>query len=179
MKSPLFRLLSLLVLPWAVYGQSDPVMIRLVNPLDEPEFYCIDIPGFGNNVRLDAPLMAHTLKRFGAADEMWVMNYPAEGQIYSPEYDLCIEVARAATGAQILLKKPSDSPLQRFELTAKGTLILKSHPEFGFAVAAGEGTKAGGRSHLRRDMDLQKLSETNSALTAWKLVTSAASWPGN
>ena len=123
--------------------------------------------------------MAHTLKRFGSADEMWVMNYPAEGQIYAPEYERCIEVESATSGAKIRLKKPSDSPLQRFELTDKGTLVLKAHPELGFAVAVGEGTKAGGRSHLRRDMNLKKLSETDKKLSAWKLVTSADTWPEN
>jgi len=83
MNSLLLRFLSLLVLPCSIYAQSDEVMIRLVDPLDEPEFYCIDIPGFGKNVQLEAPLMAHTLKRFGAADEMWIMNFPNKGQIYS------------------------------------------------------------------------------------------------
>lgn len=178
MKSSLFRLLSLLVLPCTIFGQSGQVMIRLVDPLDEPEFYCIDIPGYGRNVQLEAPLMAHTLKRFGSDDEMWIMNYPAEGQIYSSATERCIEVESATSGAKLRLKKPSDSPLQRFDLTDKGTLVLKAHPELGVAVAAGKGTKAGGRSHLKRDMNLKTLSETDQVLTKWKLVTSAATWPG-
>ena len=89
-------------------------MIRLVDPLDEPEYYCVDIPGFRQNVQLKAPLMAHTLKRFGSADEMFIMDYPKEGQIYAAEYDLCIEAAGTKVGAKLLLKKPGDSPLQRF-----------------------------------------------------------------
>ena len=179
MKSYLLLLLSLLVLPCIIYGQTDEVMIRLVDPLDEPEFYCIDIPGYGRNVQLEAPLMAHTLKRFGAADEMWIMNYPSEGQIYAKAYERCIEVVSANAGAQLRLRKPSDSSLQRFELTEKGSLVLSAHPELGVAVAAGKGTQAGGPSHLRRDMSLQKLSETEQALATWKLVTSAATWPNN
>jgi hypothetical protein len=179
MKSFLFTLLSLLVLPCSIYGQSDQVMIRLVDPLDEPEFYCIDVPGYGRNVKLEAPLMAHTLKRFGSADEMWIMNYPGEGQIYAKAYERCIEVASTTSGAQLRLKKPSDSPRQRFELTDKGTLVLAAHPELGVAVAAGKGTKAGGPSHLRRDINLKKLSEIDQALATWKLVSSAATWPEN
>lgn len=179
MKSLLFRFLSLLVLPCVMFAQSDPVMIRLVDPLDEPEFYCIDVPGYGRNVKLEAPLMAHTLKRFGSADEMWVLNYPSEGQIYSPEYELCIEVTSASSGAELLLRKPSDSLLQRFNLTDNRTLVIVGHPELGVAVAAGKGTKAGGPSHLRRDMNLKKLSEVDPALATWKLVTSADTWPEN
>ena len=177
MNSLLLRFLSLLVLPCSIYAQSDEVMIRLVDPLDEPEFYCIDIPGFGKNVQLEAPLMAHTLKRFGAADEMWIMNFPNKGQIYSKPYERCIEAESATSGAKLRLKKPSDSPLQRFDLTKKGMIVLKAHPELGLAVAAGEGTKAGGRSHLRRDLSLKTVGETDQKLAKWKLVTSAATWP--
>ncbi len=166
-----------LLFPNTVLGESSPVMIRLVDPLDEPEFYCVDIPGFRQNVQLQAPLMAHTLKRFGSADEMWTMDYPSEGQIYASEYGLCIEAASAEPGAALLLKEPSDSPLQRFKFTESGYIALVGNPDLGFAVVEGAGTKAGGPSHLRRDLSLNTLSETDSALTKWKLVKSAASWP--
>ena len=160
-----------------IVAEPDPVMIRLVDPLDEPEFYCVDIPGFRQNVQLQAPLMAHTLKRFGSADEMWTMDYPSKGQIYASEYGLCIQAASAKQGATLLLKEPSDSSLQRFKLTKEGALVLVDHPGLGFAVAGGEGSKAGGPSHLRRDMRLGRLSDTDATLTSWKLVESADSWP--
>ena len=160
-----------------IVAEPDSVMIRLVDPLDEPEFYCVDIPGFRQNVQLQAPLMAHTMKRFGSADEMWTMDYPSEGQIYAREYGLCIQAASAKQGATLLLKEPSDSPLQRFKFTKEGALVLVDHPGLGFAVAGGEGSKAGGPSHLRRDMRLGRLSDTDATLTSWKLVESADSWP--
>ena len=160
-----------------IVAEPDPVMIRLVDPLDEPEFYCVDIPGFRQNVQLQSPLMAHTLKRFGSADEMWTMDYPSKGQIYASEYGLCIQAASATPGATLLLKEPSDSPLQRYKLTKEGALVLVDHPELGFSVAGGEGSKAGGPSHLRRDMRLGRLSDTDATLTSWKLVESADSWP--
>ena len=152
-------------------------MIRLVDPLDEPEFYCVDIPGFRQNVQLKAPLMAHTLKRFGSADEMWLMDNPSKGQILASEYGLCIEAASATAGAALFLKEPSKSSLQRFTLTEEGFLILTDHPEFGFAIDAGMGAKAGGASHLRRDLSLKSLTKSEAALTRWKLVKDAASWP--
>ena len=83
------------------------VMIRLVAPLDEPEFYCVDIPGYGPGVQLDSPLTGHTLKAFGSADEMWVMDHPKKGQIYAPAYKLCIQAQRAKAGASLMLKPPA------------------------------------------------------------------------
>ena len=175
---PILSLLQLLLsFTNNIVAEPDPVMIRLVDPLDEPEFYCVDIPGFRQNVQLQAPLMAHTMKRFGSADEMWTMDYPSEGQIYAREYGLCIQAASAKQGATLLLKEPSDSPLQRFKFTKEGALVLVDHPGLGFAVAGGEGSKAGGPSHLRRDMRLGRLSDTDATLTSWKLVESADSWP--
>ncbi len=172
---PLFA--WLLLFPNAVLGESSPVMIRLVDPLDEPEFYCVDIPGFRQNVQLQAPLMAHTLKRFGSADEMWAIDYPSEGQIYASEYGLCIEAASAEPGAALLLKEPSDSPLQRFSFTENGYIALAGNPNLGFSVGKDAGTETGGPSHLRRDLSLNSLSETDPSLTKWKLVKSAKSWP--
>ena len=165
------------LIPLAIYGESSPVMIRLVDPLDEPEFYCVDIPGFRQNVQLKAPLMAHTLKRFGSADEMWTMDYPNKGQIYASVYSLCIEATSAESGATLILKEPSDSPLQRFAFTDEGFIVLKSHSKLGFAVAPGKGDKAGGPSHLRRDMSLTDIEKIDTSLKTWKLVTSADSWP--
>ena len=165
------------LIPLAIHGESSPVMIRLVDPLDEPEFYCVDVPGFRQNVQLKAPLMAHTLKRFGSADEMWTMDYPNKGQIYASEYGLCIEAASAESGAALMLKEPSDSPLQRFVFTEEGFILLKSHLKLGFAVAPGKGDKAGGPSHLRRDMSLMDIAKIDTALKTWKLVKSADRWP--
>ena len=50
-------------------------LIQLIDPLDEPQFYCVDVPGFQNRVNLDAPLMAHTRKP-GAAVELFTPDRP-------------------------------------------------------------------------------------------------------
>lgn len=153
------------------------VMIRLTDPLDEPEFYCLDVPGHGPKVQLDTPLTAHTMKAFGSADEMWVLNYPAAGQIYAPAYKRCIEAEHAKAGASLYLKQPGDSPLQRFALTKKGTIVLAEHTDLGFAVAPGAGEPTGGPSHLFRKLGLVNLAETPEKLTRWKLVEDAGRWP--
>ena len=50
-------------------------LIQLIDPLDEPQFYCVDVPGFRSRVNLDAPLMAHTCEP-GAADELFTPDHP-------------------------------------------------------------------------------------------------------
>ena len=39
----------------------------LRDPLDEPEFYCVDVAGFGSNLNLNAPLPIHSGLHAGAA----------------------------------------------------------------------------------------------------------------
>ena len=60
----------------------------LRDPLDEPEFYCVDVAGFGNNLNLNSPLQAHTYKP-GADDELFIFNHPTPGQFYMEAYDVC------------------------------------------------------------------------------------------
>ena len=55
-----------IALPLAVFAADDSGdFVRLVAPLDEPEFYCFDLAGWGKNLRLDDPLQTHTCKARG------------------------------------------------------------------------------------------------------------------
>ncbi len=133
----------------------------LADPLDEPEFYCVDVAGFGAGLNVDAPLQAHTCKP-GADDEMFAFNLPSEGQIYLVEHDRCIE----ADGTSLYVRPCSESPLQRFVYGADGTLRLDGEDTC-LAVAGGDGEPAGGRSHVRRDLLMQPCSEAAPALSQW------------
>jgi len=52
-------------------------LIQLQNPLDEPEFYCVDVPGAGLSLNLQSALQAHTCKLTAAEDETFTFNYPS------------------------------------------------------------------------------------------------------
>ena len=54
-------------------------LVQLVDELDEPEYYCVDVPGFGASLNLGSPLTAHTCKP-GADDEMFAVDRPRAGQ---------------------------------------------------------------------------------------------------
>ena len=140
-------------------------LIQLADPLDEPEFYCVDVPGFGARLNLEAALMAHTCKP-GADDEMFAVNRPLPGNLSTPAYELCLEADRATGAAQLHLQECSDSALQRFEYQAGGLLVL-SGTELCVAVAPEAGRPTGGPSHLRRDLALRRCSATEPALTKW------------
>ena len=133
----------------------------LADPLDEPEFYCVDVAGFGASLNVNGPLQAHTCKP-GADDEMFAFNHPADGQLYLVEHDRCIE----ADGTSLYVRPCSESPLQRFVYGGEGTLRL-ADDNVCLTVADGSGEPAGGRSHVRRDLLLQSCGEAGPALSRW------------
>lgn len=135
----------------------------LQDPLDEPEFYCVDVAGFGSNLNLNAPLQAHTCKP-GADDELFIFNSPGPGQFFMDAYDVCLE----ASDGVLYVRPCSDSQQQRFKLSNDGILRLQDS-DLCVAVQAGEGQPAGGRSHVRRDLLLQNCADVAQNLARWIL----------
>ena len=149
----------------------DRVFIQLTDPLDEPEYYCVDVPGAGRGVRLQSALQAHTCKALAtAADELFTMNHPNEGQIYMGAYDLCVEAEGARAGSSLRLKPCSDSPLQLFALD-NDLIRLGGEAKDGLclAVAPGSGIPTGGPSHLRRGLTLEACGTIDPTLARWSV----------
>ena len=152
---------------------SDPAsagLIQLQNPLDEPEYYCVDVPGAGPSLNLQGALQAHTCKLSAAEDETFTFNYPSVGQIYMEAYQLCVEADGVEAGAELRLQECADQPRQRFvykdvqiRLRDAGAEILC------LAIAPGAGTPTGGPSHLRRDLGLRPCGEIEAALSEWEI----------
>ena len=77
-----------------------PTLIQLIDPLDEPEYYCVDVPGFRANLNLEGALTAHTCKP-GADDELFTVGHLSPGRLYMPAYDRCVAAESASAGSSI------------------------------------------------------------------------------
>ena len=139
-------------------------LIQLIDPLDEPEYYCIDVTGFGFDVLLNDPLQAHTCKRTQFEDELFSYGQPSGGQLYMEEYRRCMEAGAAESGASLYVSLCSESPLQEFAYKLDGSLrLVDGGGSLCVAIALGEGQSAGG-FYLRRELSLQKCAETERSL---------------
>ena len=145
--------------------QAKATLVQLADPLDEPEFYCVDVPGFGASLNLDAALMAHTCKP-GADDEIFVVGQPGPGNLSMPAYNRCMEAEGAEPQAQLHLQECSGSAMQQFDFDADGALTL-SGTDLCVAVSPEDGEPTGGPSHVRRDLLLLDCAEANPALSRW------------
>lgn len=148
-------------------------LLRLADNLDDPQGYCVDVAGFGANIRLDAPLQAHTCKP-GANDQLFAPLWPAEnGGFRLVEYQRCLAVSEMESRATLVVSDCNiDVENQRIVLNREGHLLLASvvGSKLCVGVASGKGEPAGGRSHLRRDLALYDCDGADPSLIRWELV---------
>ncbi len=144
------------------------VQVRLVDALDEPEFYCLDLSGWGDHLKLDDPLQAHTCKTRGGDDQMFSIE---DGKILVGETGRCLQVAvssgKALAGSAILARTCSDSPMQAFTLEEDGRISVVGSD---LCVAAGtESTDASGPSHVWRVLSVQRCDSVAVELMTWQV----------
>lgn len=149
----------------------DHVFIQLTDPLDEPEYYCLDVPGAGPGVRLESDLQAHTCKPIAtAADELFTIDHPNPGQIYMEAYDLCVEAEGARNGSPLRLQACSTSLNQIFDF-GDNLIRLSGRriEDLCVAIAPGAGIPTGGPSHLRRALTLEGCDTIDPKLIRWSI----------
>jgi hypothetical protein len=144
------------------------VQVRLVDPLDEPEFYCLDLSGWGEHLKLDDPLQAHTCKTRGGDDQMFAIK---DGKILVGETDRCLQVAvssgKALAGSALLARTCSDSAMQAFTFEEDGRISVTGSD---LCVAAGdESTDASGPSHVWRVLSVERCDSVATELMTWQV----------
>ena len=163
----LLAVLTLLLVQPLPAQAPDGDFIRLIAALDEPEFYCLDLAGWGKNLQLDDPLQTHTCKNRGAQDQMFHFE---DGRLKASLYDRCVQAAGSSgvtlAGSAILARPCSDSPLQDFMLGDDGRIRMG---DSGYCLAAGENsTEASGPSHLWRTLTVVNCDSARADLTTWQ-----------
>ncbi len=141
-------------------------LIQLIDPLDESDFYCVDVPGFGATLRLDAELIAHTCKPGPMEDE--VFSFDADTGMFSmPAYDMCMQADTATAGSLLHLAECTGDALQRFQLQQDESIRLQD-TELCLTVAGGESLPAG-ELYVQRSMTLESCVTDTPHLAQWQL----------
>ncbi|MDG2089483.1 MAG: RICIN domain-containing protein [Arenicellaceae bacterium] len=143
-------------------------LVRLVDPLDEPEFYCLDLSGYGDHLKLEDPLQAHTCKGESPADQLFTA---VDGKITVGDTDRCLQVAVSSgepmAGVSIIARACSSTSYQALNLEANGQIKLG---ETNLCLAAGtESTAASGPSHIWRVLSVQDCESVESARSTWQV----------
>ncbi len=120
-----------------IAAAADGGYLRTAVPMDEPRGYCLDVAGFGDNVRTDEPLRTHTCK-YGEdnIDQLFQWVDFETGHIVMPAYNRCLATESLVAGAQVFVEECVDTALQAWTFVPNGNLVLRAKPEL--CLTAGE-----------------------------------------
>ena len=127
-------LTGLLALCSSAAVNAEPALLRAVHSLDEPRGYCLDIPGAGPTLNLEAPLQAHTCKEQASIDDQ-LFEMTAE-QIRT--HDRCLTAEALEAGSALVLRSCADSRQQRWRFV-DGRMTPAARRELCVALAAVRG----------------------------------------
>ena len=151
------------------------VEIQLVDKLDEPRGFCIDIRGHKERAKVNRGLQAHTCYsyqgQFGV-DQAFDEKLIRKGKFYLPAFDVCMEAGGSVAGSRLNLKACNDTDEQRFLFTANGQIKLISNNELCLAIDASASKQGGGGTplHLLRSLSLTNCEKSGARYTTWRMV---------
>ena len=148
----------------------------LTDALDAPKRYCLDLEGYAFITDLDAPVIVHSCKEGFFKDGTWMVDYPQPGQIYLPEYELCVAAESAQEDANVILQSCSDAPSQHFIFRDDGKVEVTSDSPEKFCLAVGETSRPTG-NNLRRQTRMTSCDGTNESFTQWILPREGQVYP--
>jgi hypothetical protein len=160
-----------LIISSLVYAQNDAAsgdFVRLIAPLDEPEFYCLDLAGWGDHVQLDDPLQTHTCKIRGGGDQMFFFE---DNRLKVAGFDRCVQIAGSSgvtlMGSSVLARACSDNALQELSIDEEGYIHIG---DTDYCLGTGsESAEAAGPSHMWRTLIAVHCGTTPAEMVTWQV----------
>lgn len=160
--------------------------VQLVSFLDEPDGYCLDVPGPAHAVMLNLPLVAHTCHPDPFEDQVFTFDSGGTGEIiwYGQPEPLCFTADSASELSNLNLRACEQSSLQVFDLVRKGEFQLRNTnlcvqverrgPASRQPVEEGQDAYGRGRSvnaqytHLMRFLELRECGTGDPTMSRWR-----------
>ena len=156
---------------WAVTDGPDDVYIRVSEQLDEWRYYCLDIPG-NNDDFVGVQLNVHTCKEGMAhRDTIFSNDRTASGDIYMPDYDLCVEPVAQEAGSPIQLANCTGDLRQKWDFGSNNiSPLVNSGLCLTVSSVGGELTSGGlayPTGYMSREISLQSCNDEIADRQQW------------
>ena len=169
------KLLGIVVLGLLLITSSqsdDNVEIYLLNQLDDPRGFCIDIRGHKLKAKIDKGLQAHTCYSYQgeiSPDQGFSSHKLTKNQFILPSFNVCMEASSLTPSANLRLRKCDRNKLQNFEWSNENKIYLIGNRKLCLTVDQGQSRKGGGGSpvHLMRNLSLELCAESLNSYQAW------------
>ena len=153
---------------------DDSVEIYLLNQLDDPRGFCIDIRGHKLKAKIDKELQAHTCYSYQgkiSPDQGFSSLKLTKNQFILPSFNVCMEASSLTPSANLRLRKCDRNKLQNFEWSNKNEIRLISNRKLCLTVDQGQSKKGGGGTpvHLMRNLSLELCNKSLNSYQAWSV----------
>jgi len=154
-------------------SQSDnSVEIYLLNQLDDPRGFCIDIKGHKLKAQINKGLQAHTCYSYQgeiSPDQGFNSLKLTKNQFILSTFNVCMEASSLTPSTNLRLRKCDRTKLQKFEWSNKNEIRLTSNRKLCLTVDQGQSKKGGGGSpvHVTRNLSLELCSKSLNPYQAW------------
>ena len=169
------KILAIIVLGLLLITPSqadDSVEIYLLNQLDDPGGFCIDIKGHKLKAQINKGLQAHTCYSYQgeiSPDQGFSSSKLTKYQFILPSFNVCMEASSLTPQANLRLRKCDRNKLQNFEWSRENKIHLIGNRRLCLTVDQGQSRKGGGGSpvHLMRNLSLELCAESLNSYQAW------------
>ena len=151
---------------------DDNVEVYLLNQLDDPRGFCIDVRGYKYKVQINKELQAHTCYSYQgeiSPDQGFSSHKLTKNQFILPSFNVCMEASSLTPSANLRLRKCDRNKLQNFEWSNENKIYLIGNRKLCLTVDQGQSRKGGGGSpvHLMRNLSLELCAESLNSYQAW------------
>jgi len=126
-------LLALLTLPLTSLAQQGQ-FLRSTEELADPRGYCLDIPGFGSRMQLDAPIYTHSCKYSLPGFDVDEIFAYTDGKLEFVNYDRCLAAKDVGAGAEVFALRCDAA--HAWQIDAQGRVSPVSATELCLTLAA-------------------------------------------
>ena len=171
------KLLGIVVLGLLLITSSqadDNVEIYLLNQLDDPRGFCIDIKGHKLKAQINKGLQAHTCYSYQgeiSLDQSFNSRKLTKNQFVLTSFNVCMEASSLTPSANLRLRKCDRNKLQNFEWSIGNKIHLIGNRKLCLTVDQGQSKKGGGGSpvHLMRNLSLELCTESLNPYQTWSV----------
>jgi hypothetical protein len=153
---------------------DESVEIYLLNQLDDPRGFCIDIKGHKLKAQINKGLQAHTCYSYQgeiSPDQGFNSRKLTKNQFILTSFNVCMEASSLIPSANLRLRKCDRNKLQNFEWSYENKIHLIGNRKLCLTVDQGQSKKGGGGSpvHLMRNLSLELCTESLDPYQTWSV----------
>ena len=168
----IFAIIALGLLLITTSQADDSVEIYLLNQLDDPRGFCIDIKGHKLKAQINKGLQAHTCYSYQgkiSPDQRFNSRKLTKNQFILTSFNVCMEASSLTPSANLSLRKWDRNKLQNFEWSNENKIHLIGNRKLCLTVGQGQSKRGGGGSpvHLMRNLSLELCTESLNSYQAW------------